>query len=47
MKQITKIANLVKRFGDHLVLDRIKESIFGGEIIRVIGPRGSGKSTFL
>lgn len=37
----------MKRFGDHLVLDRINESIFDGEIVTVIGPSGSGKSTFL
>lgn len=47
VKEIIKIVNLVKRFGDHLVLDRINESIFDGEIVTVIGPSGSGKSTFL
>lgn len=47
VKPIIKIANLVKRFDDHLVLDRINESIFDGEIVTVIGPSGSGKSTFL
>lgn len=47
VEEIIKIVNLVKRFGDNLVLDGINETVFDGEIVTVIGPSGSGKSTFL
>ncbi|MFU0828369.1 MAG: Leukotoxin translocation ATP-binding protein LktB [Lachnoclostridium sp.] len=41
------IKNLTKRFGKHLVLDGINETIEQGEKVVIIGPSGSGKSTFL
>lgn len=41
------VKNLVKSFGDHVVLNGVNETIEKGEIVVVIGPSGSGKSTFL
>ena len=41
------VNNLVKSFGDHIVLNGINEEIKEGEVVVVIGPSGSGKSTFL
>lgn len=44
---IIEIKNLVKEFGDLLVLDDISTNIYEGEKIVVVGPSGGGKSTFL
>ena len=41
------VKNLCKSFGDHQVLKDINEHIAPGEKIVIIGPYGSGKSTFL
>ena len=41
------VKHLTKSFGDHLVLDDISEHIHPGEKVVVIGPSGSGQSTFL
>ena len=46
-KNIIKIENLNKSFGDLHVLKGINESIREGEVVSIIGPSGSGKSTFL
>lgn len=42
-----KVRNLSKHFGDLVVLKDINVDIQKGEIITVIGPSGTGKSTFL
>nr|WP_300310510.1 amino acid ABC transporter ATP-binding protein [Halomonas sp.] len=42
-----KVDKLVKRFADSVVLDGIDLEIQQGEIIVVIGPSGTGKSTLL
>ena len=42
-----KVQNLSKHFGDLVVLKDINTEISKGEIISVIGPSGTGKSTFL
>jgi len=41
------VRNLQKKYGDLLVLKGINAEIKKGEIISVIGPSGTGKSTFL
>ena len=41
------VKNLTKRFGDHWVLKDINAEIHKGEVISIIGPSGTGKSTFL
>lgn len=44
---ILEIKNLVKKYGDNVVLDNINTEIKKGEVISIIGPSGCGKSTFL
>jgi polar amino acid transport system ATP-binding protein len=41
------LSDLTKRFGDHLVLDKISLTVAGGETVALIGPSGGGKSTLL
>ncbi|MEV6164732.1 ectoine/hydroxyectoine ABC transporter ATP-binding protein EhuA [Streptomyces sp. NPDC052052] len=38
---------VVKRYGDHVVLDRLDFSVRRGEHVTLIGPSGSGKTTIL
>ncbi|WP_248492061.1 ectoine/hydroxyectoine ABC transporter ATP-binding protein EhuA [Tsukamurella sp. PLM1] len=38
---------VVKRFGDHTVLDRLDFTVGRGEKVTLIGPSGSGKTTIL
>ena len=42
-----RVNNLSKHFGDLVVLKEITTTIKKGEIISIIGPSGTGKSTFL
>ena len=44
---IIEIAGLVKRFGDHTVLDGVDLVVDRGDVVVVIGPSGSGKTTLL
>ena len=38
---------LVKRYGNHTILEKINVTIREGEFITMVGPSGCGKSTFL
>ena len=46
-KELLKVENLHKRFGDLHVLKGVSETISQGEVVSIIGPSGGGKSTFL
>ena len=45
--EIIKFEKVVKRFGDHTVLDELDFTVRRGEKVSIIGPSGSGKSTVL
>ncbi|MDF7641595.1 ABC transporter ATP-binding protein [Bifidobacterium sp. ESL0784] len=42
-----KISHLVKRYGDHLVLDDFDLDVPQGRIFGLLGPNGSGKTTLI
>ena len=44
---IISVKNLEKRFGENVILQNIDAEIEKGEVVSVIGPSGTGKSTFL
>lgn len=47
MEVVLEAVNLVKRFGDLKVLDGASISLRRGEVKLLVGPNGSGKTTFL
>ena len=46
-REIIKVENLCKGFGELKVLRNINQHVNMGEVVSIIGPGGSGKSTFL
>jgi len=44
---IISVKNLEKRFGENVILQNVNADIEKGEVISIIGPSGTGKSTFL
>ncbi len=41
------LTDVVKRFGDRLILDHVSLTVRSGETVALIGPSGGGKSTLL
>lgn len=46
-REIIRVENLCKSFGELEILKNITECIYEGEVVTIIGPSGGGKSTFL
>ncbi len=46
-KELIKIKNLHKEFGDKLILDKLDFSLNKGEIVSLMGYSGAGKTTFI
>ena len=42
-----EVRNIVKKYGDHTILDNISLSLDGGKTSGIVGRNGSGKSVFL
>jgi len=44
---VLKIANLVKKYGEQVVVDHISLEVLDGEFVTLLGPSGCGKTTTL
>ena len=44
---VISVKNLEKRFGDNVILQNVTADVRQGEVISIIGPSGTGKSTLL
>ncbi len=42
-----RVADLTKKYGDLVVLDKVNFNIQKGELVCIVGPTGCGKTTFL
>ena len=48
MKQVLiKIENIIKKYGDNVVLNGLSLEVREGAVVVVVGPLGCGKSTLL
>jgi polar amino acid transport system ATP-binding protein len=44
---LLSVRNLSKKFGENVILENVNADIERGEVVTIIGPSGTGKSTFL
>jgi ABC-type polar amino acid transport system ATPase subunit len=44
---ILKVEELIKRFGSKTIIDRVSFDVQPGQVVVIVGPSGTGKSTFL
>lgn len=47
MSELLRCENLVKKYGNTLALDGVNITLSSGKIIGLLGPNGSGKTTFI
>ena len=47
MSDILQVNNLVKKYGRNRALDSVSFNIEKGKIVGLLGPNGSGKTTFI